>query len=130
MAKRVTEKKNEKSNKKGKPQQKPNLFVRIGSFFKQLRKELKKVSWPDRLKLKRTAAVTFAIILTVVVLIAATDGILQGLLKLSGFDKAPADRTVQTTAAAETVPDASETTGSSAAETAAAETTAAGTSAN
>lgn len=130
MAKRVTEKKNEKSNKKGKPQQKPNLFVRAGSFFKQLRKELKKVSWPDRLKLKRTAAVTFAIILTVVVLITATDGILQGLLKLSGFDKAPTDRTAQTTAAAETAPNASETAESSASETAAAEPTVAGASAN
>lgn len=85
MAKRVTEKKSDrKQTKKG---SKGNIFTRIGRFFANLAKELKKVTWPDKLKLKRTAAVTFAIILTVIILITITDFVLRNLLNVAGFNQ-------------------------------------------
>lgn len=146
MAKRVTEKKSERAKQKGGPQKKKNIFSRMGSFFSRLGKELKKVSWPDREKTKRLSTITFAIIITVIILIFATDAIMTGLLKVTGFERTP----VATAGAVETpisetaangsvavseVPSSSEsasaseaaettTVGSSAAETTAAETTA------
>jgi len=87
MAKRVTPKSSKKKTGKGKGQKKTNIFARIGNFFKNLSKEIKKVIWPDRLKLKRAATVTLTIIVAVALLIFVTDTILQGVLKAAGFDK-------------------------------------------
>ena len=85
MAKKVT--KNRIKYGKGKYNKKPNLFSRLGNFFKNLSKEIKKVIWPDRNKLKRAASVTITIIVAVALLIFVTDTILQGVLKAAGFDK-------------------------------------------
>ena len=99
MSKRVTEKKTDQRQGK-KASGKGNVFQRIGRFFAGLGKELKKVTWPDRLKLRRTSAVTFAIILTVIILIAVTDFVLRSLLNVAGFnDQNPAP--IQNTPVAE-----------------------------
>ncbi len=91
MAKRVTEKRSVKEARqkkgKGKGKQKVSLGKRFINFFKRLRNELKKVTWPERLQLKRTSAVTFAIIISVVLLIFFSDSILRGLLSIGGFNK-------------------------------------------
>ncbi len=74
--------KKDSSNKKQKPKGKKNIFARIGSWFKDLRKEFKKVVWPDRKKVFNNTLVVLAVILIGSVLIGLID---TGLLQLMKF---------------------------------------------
>ena len=58
---------------------KPNIFVRIGRWFKSLRSEAKKVSWANAASVRKS---TIVVIICVVV-IAAAIGLIDFLLSQS-----------------------------------------------
>ena len=76
----------EKSTKKAKKSKgepkKPNVFQRIGKWFRDLRVEFKNVTWPT----KQTVLTNTGVVLTVIVIGSVVIGLLDsGLLKLAQF---------------------------------------------
>ena len=62
-----------KKNKNKKKSDKPNIFVRIGRFFKEMFSELKKVSWPDAKKVFTQLGVVLLVVVIFLVIITAFD---------------------------------------------------------
>ena len=62
---------------------KPNVFVRIGRFFKDCFKELKKVSWPTRKELFKLTGAVIVFLLLATAILGTMDALgawmLQGL---------------------------------------------------
>ncbi|MGI6545296.1 MAG: preprotein translocase subunit SecE [Fastidiosipilaceae bacterium] len=83
----MASKKRQTDNKKkgAKAVKKKGFFSRLKSFFSGLKNELKQVSWPDKVKLRKTAIVSFAIIFIFVAVIFLTDTILTAGLSAGGF---------------------------------------------
>lgn len=73
-----------KSGSKGKKdnKEKKGFFSRIAGWFKDLKKEFKKVVWPDRKKVFNNTLVVLAVVVIGSVLVGLID---TGLLKLMEF---------------------------------------------
>lgn len=71
------------SSKSGKKKtEKKNIFSRIGNWFKDLRKEFKKVVWPDRKKVFNNTLVVLCVVIIGSVLVGIID---TGLLRLMQY---------------------------------------------
>ena len=72
-----------KANKAKKEEpQKPNVFQRIGKWFRDLKIEFKNVTWPT----KQTVMTNTGVVLSVIVIGSVVIGLLDsGLLKLAQF---------------------------------------------
>ena len=71
-----------KKKKDKKKNGKPNIFVRIGRFFKEMFSELKKVSWPDAKKVFTQLGVVLLVVFIFLIIITAFDLGAAELLKL------------------------------------------------
>jgi len=70
---------------------KPNVFARIGKFFKEVRGEMKKVIWPTWKQLVNNTLIVIAFIILVGVVLAIIDAIFTlGVLGVifGNFEKA------------------------------------------
>ena len=74
--------KKQKDNKSNKKNKKPNIFKRIGSKFKDIFSELKKVNWPTFGKVVKQTGIVLAVVVIFLVFITAFD---FGLTKLLGL---------------------------------------------
>ncbi len=54
-------------------QKKPNVFARIGNFFKEVKSELKKVVWPTFAKIKQNTLIVIIYVLIIGVVIWGLD---------------------------------------------------------
>ncbi len=54
-------------------QTKPKFFARIGSFFKEVKSELKKVVWPTFAKIKQNTLIVIIYVLVIGVVIWGLD---------------------------------------------------------
>ncbi len=54
-------------------QKKPNVFARIGNFFKEVKAELKKVVWPNFAKIKQNTLIVIIYVLVIGVVIWGLD---------------------------------------------------------
>ena len=63
----------QKKKKDKKKSGKPNIFVRIGRFFKEMFSELKKVSWPDAKKVFTQLGVVLLVVVIFLIIITAFD---------------------------------------------------------
>lgn len=63
----------DKKKKDKKKSGKPNIFVRIGRFFKEMFSELKKVSWPDAKKVFTQLGVVLLVVVIFLIIITAFD---------------------------------------------------------
>ena len=70
------------NRRKKKKSGKPNIFVRIGRFFKEMFSELKKVSWPDAKKVFTQLGVVLLVVVIFLVIITAFDLGAAALLEL------------------------------------------------
>ena len=80
-AKAAAKKDSGKSGSK-KNAEKKNIFVRIKDWFKDLRKEFKKVVWPDRKKVFNNTLVVLCVVIIGSVLVGLID---TGLLRLMQY---------------------------------------------
>ena len=68
--------------KSGKEEKKPSIFKRAGKFFKDIRSELKKVSWPTKAELRKYTGVVLAFIIVFATVVGVMDWGLVSLLRL------------------------------------------------
>ena len=81
-AEALEEKSTKKAKKSKEEPKKPNVFQRIGKWFRDLRIEFKNVVWPSR----QTVVTNTSVVLTVIVIGSAFIGLLDtGLLELVKF---------------------------------------------
>ncbi len=73
-----------KAGKPGKAQQaaKPNMFQRLGQYFRDVRAEMKRVVWPTRPEVVNSSVVVVTTLLFFIVVIAITDLIVVQFLSL------------------------------------------------
>ncbi len=71
---------NKKNSATGK---KPGLFRRIGRYFKDVKGEFKKISWPTRSQALNNCMVVLAVIVAVGVAIWSFDALLSFVLRLT-----------------------------------------------
>ena len=77
-AKKADSKKSKKSDKDGKK----NIFARIANWFKDLKREFRRVSWPT----KKTVFNNTVVVMSVVILGSVIIGLLDtGLINLMGY---------------------------------------------
>lgn len=88
-------------DKKSKGKQAKNRNVAV-NFFRELKAELKRVIWPDKEKMKQSAAVVFGIVIASVILIFVVDSLVNGALTAAHFYD-PKLPTVSTTVSEEVV---------------------------
>ncbi len=81
-AKKAAKKADAGKAKKEKGKNKKNIFAWIGGWFKDLKKEFKKVVWPDRKKVINNTLVVLAVVVIGSVIIGLID---SGLLQLMEF---------------------------------------------
>lgn len=79
MASQKEIKKNQKKDEK------PGFFKRIKHFFSDIKAELKRVTWPDKKRLKANAGIVIAIILLSVLMIFIFDTVISSILNATGF---------------------------------------------
>lgn len=60
----------------------PNIFVRLGRFFKKSWSELKKVSWPNFKTVCKNTGVVLLVVLFFLVIVLASDQLFALLLRL------------------------------------------------
>lgn len=65
-----------------KTQKKPNILKRIASYFRELRSEFKKVTWPSKKQVINNAIVVIVVVVIAAIVIGALDGILTYLVQL------------------------------------------------
>lgn len=70
---------------KKKEETKPSIIERLKGFFKGIRQELKKVSWPDMKRLRQNTGAVVAIVLGLALLIFVFDLLVSNLLRVTGF---------------------------------------------
>ena len=81
-AEALEEKSTKKAKKSKEEPKKPNVFQRIGKWFRDLRIEFKNVTWPTR----KTVMTNTGVVLSVIVMGSLIIGLLDtGLLKLVQF---------------------------------------------
>jgi len=61
--------------------EKRRLFTKIQSFFKEVRQETKKVSWPVKKEAKKYTLIVIGVSVTVAILLGGFDYILLTLLR-------------------------------------------------
>lgn len=71
-----------KIKKNKKKSDKPNIFKRIGKFFKEMFSELKKVSWPGAKKVFSQLGTVLLVVLIFLVVVVGIDAGCAALLKL------------------------------------------------
>lgn len=75
-----------KNTKKADKNKKPNVFVRIGRWFKSkfsgMVAELRKVTWPKFTKVLKQTGIVLAVVLFFLVIVTLIDSGLTGLLSL------------------------------------------------
>jgi len=81
--------KTEKPVKTGKPGKapaaaKPSVFARLGSYFRDVRAEMKRVVWPTRTEVRSMWVVVIVALIFFIAYIALTDTIVVYLLGLVG----------------------------------------------
>lgn len=95
-----------KTGKKESAGKKPNPFVKFGkglkNWFKELRKESKKVVWPDRKTVLKSSAIVLVTVVVLGVVIWGVDQGLAALVKLMTNLAAKSNAKEATTAAATT----------------------------
>ena len=64
-----------------KPDQKPGLFKRIGKWFREMRSELKKVSWPTAKATLKNVGTVIACVLVVGVFIWVFDWVIHAVIQ-------------------------------------------------
>ena len=64
-----------------KEDKKPNLFKRIGKWFREMKSELKKVIWPTPKQLMKNTGVSLAVMVSSAVVIWGFDQLAQLLIK-------------------------------------------------
>ena len=77
------EEKAPKAKKDKKPKEKdkkPGLGKRLGRFFREMKAELKKVSWPSRAETLKKTGIVILCVLIVGVIVWIFDGIANGLI--------------------------------------------------
>lgn len=74
-----------KDNRKNKKEDKPGLAKRIVRFFSDIKAELKRVTWPDKKRLKSNAGIVMAIILSSALLVFIFDTAITSFLSATGF---------------------------------------------
>ncbi|NLM18668.1 MAG: preprotein translocase subunit SecE [Clostridiaceae bacterium] len=79
MASRKGKKKQDKKEKK------PGIGKRIKNFFSDIKAELKRVTWPDRKRLKSNTGTVIAIILLATITIFIFDTVISSVLSGTGF---------------------------------------------
>jgi preprotein translocase subunit SecE len=77
--------KNEQKDKAKNKKEKPSFGQRIRSWFKGIRAELKKVTWPEKLKFRKNVAAVLVIIIVSVVVIYFFDTLVTAFLNVTGF---------------------------------------------
>ena len=70
------------SNKKTQQPQKRGVLAGTRRFARDVRGELRRVTWPDRDQLRQSTAVVLIIVLVLAVYIAAVDFVFQSLVRL------------------------------------------------
>ncbi len=81
-AKKADPEKSAGKSKKTKDKDKKSIFARIAGWFKDLKKEFKKVVWPDRKKVVNNTFVVMVVVVVGSVLVGLID---TGLLRLMQF---------------------------------------------
>jgi preprotein translocase subunit SecE len=78
------EKPTKPATKSGKPakQAKPSIFARLGSYFRDVRSEMKRVVWPNRSEVLNSSVVVITTLLFFIAFIAVTDLIVAKALSL------------------------------------------------
>lgn len=97
---------------KKKTEKKVSFWDRVKNFFKGIRSELKKVSWPDKKRLKQNVGAVLMIVLVAAVLIFIFDWLVGLFLDVTGFyniKPAGADTAIESTL--EEVEDVTDTAG-------------------
>lgn len=61
---------------------KPNLWVRIGKFLREVKSELKKVAWPNRKELVKYTIIVLTVVIIIAVYIGIVDFLMSNLLAL------------------------------------------------
>jgi preprotein translocase subunit SecE len=70
------------SNKKPQQPQKRGVLSGTRRFARDVRGELRRVTWPDREQLRQSTAVVLIIVLVLAVYVAAVDVVFQSLVRL------------------------------------------------
>jgi preprotein translocase subunit SecE len=70
------------SNKKTQQPQKRGVLAGTRRFTRDVRGELRRVTWPDRDQLRQSTAVVLIIVLVLAVYVAAVDFVFQSLVRL------------------------------------------------
>lgn len=87
----MAKKSDKNQGKKGSGKKQELSFAgKIKRFFGSLKNELKLVVWPDKKEVKQTTAVVLVVVAATVILVFVVDSIMVGILRLTGFDTAPA----------------------------------------
>ncbi|HHT24041.1 MAG TPA: preprotein translocase subunit SecE [Clostridiaceae bacterium] len=71
--------------KQDKKDKKPSLGKRLKNFFSDIKAELKRVTWPDRKRLKANTGTVIAIILLATITIFVFDTVISSVLSGTGF---------------------------------------------
>ncbi len=74
------EKKDKKAKAKSDKDKKPGLGKRLGRFFREMKAELKKVSWPSREDTIKKTGIVILCVLIVGIIVWVFDGIANGLV--------------------------------------------------
>ena len=70
------------SNKKTQQPQKRGVLAGTRRFTRDVRGELKRVTWPDRDQLRQSTAVVLIIVIVLALYVAAVDFVFQNLVRL------------------------------------------------
>ena len=75
-----------KTGKGGKavPAEKPNVFARMGSYFRDVRSEMKRVVWPNRQEVLNSSVVVVTTLFFFIIFILIVDQVVIQVLKLIG----------------------------------------------
>ena len=66
------------------PADKPNVFARIGTYFRDVRSEMKRVEWPTRAEVLNSSVVVVTTLIFFIVFILIVDQVVIQFLKLIG----------------------------------------------
>lgn len=89
-------KKKDSSEKKG--TQKPSFGERVSDTFNGIRRELKRVVWPNRKTMRENTAAVLVITVVVTLLLFLTDTIMVSVLDAAGFNRVPIEESPVTQA--------------------------------
>jgi preprotein translocase subunit SecE len=89
MAKATTADEAIKTGKPGKAAAaaKPNVFARLGSYFRDVRAEMKRVVWPSPDEVRNSSVVVIVTLIFFAAFIAATDLVVQQIITALGTIK-------------------------------------------